>query len=305
MSMAVVGISLVHHILVGGGAPFGARAGRSPGTALHVLPPRLDVSASPVTANLRHSARIALVDPDMAGVERLRQALSTPLPGQTGHLRLERVHGLDHLVTRQKAGHVRRLGFDAMVVDWRSLIDIGACLPPLPRARGTGRAPALVLLPPQLREHDMRRALKMGAEDYAVSPISALELRWRLGRLLTPPPAMPVRHGAWSLHPATCRVRVDATDDDGGALHEAELTETEFSVFSLLLEGLGRVVTRQQLTAAATLPSMSPDSRALDTHIYRLRRKLPLDGSRGLRLQSVYCKGYQISATTVRQYATA
>lgn len=302
--MAVDGISLLHHGF-GGGASFGAHARRSPGTAFHVVPPRLGVSASPVTANPRHTARIALIDPDMAGVERLRQALSTPLPGQTGHLRLECVHGLDRLLIGQKAGHAGRLGFDAMVVDWHSLIDIGACLPPLPRARGTGRAPALVLLPPQLREQDMRRALKMGAEDYAASSISALELRWRLGRLLTPPPAMPVRCGAWSLHPSTCRVRVEATDDDGGAMHEAELTETEFSVFSLLLQDLGRVVLRQQLSAAATLPSMSPDSRALDTHIYRLRRKLPLDGSRGLRLQSVYCKGYQVTATTVRQHAMA
>lgn len=240
--------------------------------------------------------QITLIDDEPTHVAHMRHALQLPLPGQDGRTQLHTIGSVQVLQALQPSSTAA----DAMVVDWRMLREFGGVLPPLTLPAGTGRAPALVLLPRHVPEHDLRRALGVGAEDYAFKPITAAELRWRLARLAVPRGApVPAPHyGHWRLDALThsVHVRADAPRPGQPPL-SAMLTECEFRLLACLMRQRDTVVSRDYLIASASMAFQNPDSRSLDTHIYRLRRKLPLDGSRGLLLQGIYRGGYRLCAT--------
>lgn len=235
---------------------------------------------------------IVLIDRDPEQLAFLRQALQLPLPGQDTQTRVQVWPAVDATANPKPASPVP-LTADAVVADWGTLIDLGGELPPVADRDGIGRAPVLVLLPRDLPETALARALRLGARDYAVRPAPAAELRWRLARLVGRPAPHALQLGDWTLQPATTSVRLKGC----GEPTDVTLTDTEFRLLAKLMHNLGQVLPRELLIASATLPTLSLDSRALDTHVYRLRRKLPLDGSRGLLLQSIYCRGYRLSAT--------
>ncbi|KTT18608.1 response regulator transcription factor [Pseudacidovorax intermedius] len=234
---------------------------------------------------------IVLIDRDPEQLAFLRQALQLPLPGQDTRTVVAGLHPAPGCPPAE--GPAGAQTADAVVADWRTLVDLGGELPGVAGPDGTGRAPVLVLLPRDLPEAELSRALRLGAQDYAAQPASPAELRWRLTRLVVRPASPALQLGDWTLRPDTTRVCLGGR----GLPLEVALTDTEFRLLSRLMHNLGQVVPRHHLIASATLPTMSLDSRTLDTHIYRLRRKLPLDGSRGLLLQSIYCRGYRLSAT--------
>ncbi len=60
----------------------------------------------------------------------------------------------------------------------------------------------------------------------------------------------------------------------------------------LLFNRSGQTVSRAHLLEAAGYESEEEPSRTLDSHIYRLRRKLQLDAGRGVSLRAVYGHGY-------------
>ncbi len=238
--------------------------------------------------------RITLIDDEPTHVAHMRHALQLPLPGRDGRPLVQTIGSVQVLHTLRQCSTAT----DAMVVDWLMLRDFGGGLPPLTLPAGTGRAPALVLLPRHVPESDLCRALGMGAEDYAFKPIAAAELRWRLARLSMPREAPMPHYGAWRLVAVTHSVEVRAdAPRPGHPRLSVTLTECEFRLLASLLRQRNAVVSREYLIASAILAFQNPDSRALDTHIYRLRRKLPLDGSRGLLLQGVYRRGYRLCAT--------
>ncbi|WP_295543347.1 response regulator transcription factor [uncultured Pseudacidovorax sp.] len=237
--------------------------------------------------------QIALIDGEPAHMERMRQALQLPLPGQEGRTVLRSIGSVQAL----HALHHQTV--DAMVVDWAMVRDFGGRLPTLALPAGCGRAPALVLLPEALAEGELKRALGLEAEDYAFKPIATAELRWRIARLARPRVEADRQYGDWRLQPATHSVLV-REHGPAAALRRVVLTECEFRLLARLMRELDRTVPREHLIAAAIAPWASTGSRSLDTHVYRLRRKLPMDGSHGFLLQGIYRVGYRLCATTAR-----
>ncbi|MBK8162738.1 MAG: response regulator transcription factor [Gammaproteobacteria bacterium] len=76
---------------------------------------------------------------------------------------------------------------------------------------------------------------------------------------------------------------------DGGPV---ELTSTEYSVLAVLLEEVGRVVSKESLCERALGRKLTRYDRSLDMHISNLRRKLgPLPGGEE-RIQTVRGVGY-------------
>ena len=61
-------------------------------------------------------------------------------------------------------------------------------------------------------------------------------------------------------------------------------------------ELLARIMPREALIRSLWGRDMAGASRSLDTHIYRLRTKLALQPSNGVRLSAVYTLGYRIEA---------
>ncbi len=73
----------------------------------------------------------------------------------------------------------------------------------------------------------------------------------------------------------------------GGA--PVDLTAMEFDLLELLIRSAGRVVSRDEITAALFEREATPYDRFLDVHISRLRKKL--EGGRGL-IRTIRGVGY-------------
>ena len=64
----------------------------------------------------------------------------------------------------------------------------------------------------------------------------------------------------------------------------------------LLFRNPGRIMPRDAPIRSLWGRDMAGVSRSLDTHIYRLRMKLALQPSNGVRLSAVYTLGYRLEA---------
>ncbi len=71
---------------------------------------------------------------------------------------------------------------------------------------------------------------------------------------------------------------------------EVALTATEYRLLSELLDGAGRVQTRERLLTEIWGYASDVESRTIDTHIRRLRRKL---GGHAPRIETVIGYGYR------------
>ena len=155
----------------------------------------------------------------------------------------------------------------------------------------TGGVP-LVMLTARDQEVDRIVGLELGADDYIVKPFSPREVVLRVKAVLR-------------------RVRPDGDDTGGGlavgeirldvAGHrawagdaEVTLTATEFRLLRILAERRGRVQTRADLLRDVWGYTDDVDSRTVDTHIRRLRRKL---GPAGEQIETVVGVGYRLERT--------
>jgi DNA-binding response OmpR family regulator len=77
---------------------------------------------------------------------------------------------------------------------------------------------------------------------------------------------------------------------------EIELTDVETRILHELLANASNPVSRERLTRRALLRDWSPDDRALDTHINRLRRKIGPDHRGRTPLRTVRGVGYLLLA---------
>jgi len=138
-------------------------------------------------------------------------------------------------------------------------------------------------------EADIVSALELGADDYVTKPYSARELIARVraatrraavaaaGEVLTAGPA--------SLDLATRRLRLPSGEQD--------LPKKEFEVLQLLMQRPGRVVPREEFLDEVWGFAFSGDTRSLDQHIRRLRRRLEADPA-GPQIEAVRGVGYRL-----------
>lgn len=148
----------------------------------------------------------------------------------------------------------------------------------LRRARSRGQTLPILILTAQDATGDKIAGLDAGADDYLVKPIDLDELSARiraLARRSAGRAAPLLAHGEIVLDPAAHRVTL--------AGNEVELPAREFALLQLLLENVGRVLTRDQLERSMYGWNEEPDSNALEVHIHHLRRKLGQSLIRTLR----------------------
>jgi DNA-binding response OmpR family regulator len=78
---------------------------------------------------------------------------------------------------------------------------------------------------------------------------------------------------------------------------EVGLTKTEFRLLCTLAAAGGQVVTREQLLQRVWEYGYFGDTRLLDVHIRRLRRKIEPDPSQPTHVLTVRGVGYRAAAT--------
>jgi two-component system phosphate regulon response regulator PhoB len=158
----------------------------------------------------------------------------------------------------------------------------------LKRDPETARIP-IVMLTAKGEEVDRIVGLELGADDYVAKPFSPRELVLRIKAVLRRRAGGEAAEGdrlaagPIRLDPEAHRVEVRG--------REATLTATEFRLLKLLLERQGRVQTRSRLLADVWGYSEDVDSRTVDTHVRRLRRKL---GPEAARIETVIGVGYRL-----------
>jgi two-component system phosphate regulon response regulator PhoB len=157
----------------------------------------------------------------------------------------------------------------------------------LKRDPATSRVP-IVMLTARGEELDRIVGLELGADDYISKPFSPREVVLRVKAVLRrfqqeESASERLVLGGIELDVAGHQLRVRGK--------EAALTATEFRLLRLLLERCGRVQTRGQLLSDVWGYAEDIDSRTVDTHIRRLRRKL---GPEADRIETVIGVGYRL-----------
>ncbi len=156
--------------------------------------------------------------------------------------------------------------------------------------RSQGALPIIVITA-RADTQDVIAGLEAGADDYVTKPLVAGELAARIRALLrrtAPPPPSRFTVGRLEIRPDE-----ESVHRDGSPVH---LTRTEFRLLAELTAAEGRVVTREQLLQRVWGHDYFGDTRLLDVHIRRLRRKIEPDPDSPTLVLTVRGRGYQIAS---------
>ena len=146
----------------------------------------------------------------------------------------------------------------------------------------------LLVLTGRAAELDRLRAFDRGADDYLTKPFSYQELHARMRALLRRSRRRPgtgkLRVGPLDIDPIARRVWIRG--------EPVELSKKEFSLLRALASEPTRVFTREELLRGVWGFRAMGQTRTLDSHAFRLRRKLNASGDRFV--VNVWGVGYKL-----------
>jgi len=152
--------------------------------------------------------------------------------------------------------------------------------------RRSGCASPVIFLTARAHESEKVFGLELGADDYVTKPFSPRELRARIkARLRISAPGPATRFGPYTLD----LDRAELRSADG----PVELTPTEFRLLRVFVQSAGRALTRQQLIDAAWDPGTFIADRAVDTHVWSLRKKIESHPEQPQYIHAVRGIGYR------------
>jgi DNA-binding response OmpR family regulator len=148
----------------------------------------------------------------------------------------------------------------------------------------------VIMLTARVQQSDRIRGLDAGADDYLPKPFDPDELLARIRAVLRRSESL-ARAEAEEIVIGNIRVRPARREAWVGD-HLVDLTAAEFDLLEMLMRSAGRVVSRDEITAALFEREATPYDRFLDVHISHLRKKL--EGGRGL-IRTVRGVGYVLT----------
>ena len=198
-------------------------------------------------------------------------------------------------VARDGAGALDR--FDAVHPD---VVLLDVMLPTISgievcRQIRTSSSVPIIMVSAKTSEIDVVVGLEVGADDYVSKPYRMRELVARIRATLrrSPLPDQPtfadvLEVGHVRLDPERHEVFVDNKP--------VKLTLKEFELLEALLQGAGRVMTRDALIDRVWGPSYVGDTKTLDVHIKRLRTKVELDPASPASIVTIRGLGYKFES---------
>jgi DNA-binding response OmpR family regulator len=177
----------------------------------------------------------------------------------------------------------RKGGFDLVLLD--VMLPERSGFEVLQRLRADGVETPVILLTARGAEMDRIAGLKLGADDYVSKPFSLGELLARIGaRLRRVAPGVVVDLRALTV------ARGAATQ---------RLTPTEAEIVRYLAAREGEAVAREAILRDLWGVAHAAETRTLDNHIARIRRKLETDPSAPAVLLTVPGVGYRVAPGTI------
>jgi len=161
------------------------------------------------------------------------------------------------------------------------------------RMRSLNSVP-IIMVTARDSEVDVVLGLELGASDYVSKPFRLRELVARMRAVL--------RRGSPTSEPSAEVLQVGPVRLDTGRRevtvsgHPAGLSRKEFDLLSLLMSRAGQVVTRESCLDRLWWDQDLADSRTLDTHVKRLRRKIEPDPAYPRHLVTIRGVGFRFEA---------
>ncbi len=181
----------------------------------------------------------------------------------------------------------RKSTIDILAIDWGlgdgSGIDVVKWL----RQSVSSDIPVIFITARQAEE-DIVTALEAGADDYLVKPAREKEVLARIKALArrAQPEAEVLEFPPY---------RFDTGNRQVSHLDETvRLTEKEYDLALFMFRNRGRVLSRQHLLTTVWGTSADLNTRTVDTHASRLRKKLQFSISGRWKLTSIYQHGYRL-----------
>lgn len=183
--------------------------------------------------------------------------------------------------------------YDLLILDWQIPDMTGIDV--LKQIRDQLNWPIpVIFLTQRDSEQDIVRALDAGADDYLVKPARQAELTARisaLARRISPDSDVKT----FTFGPFVIDTQARSIHLHGEPL---TLTDKDFDLALFLFQNQGRLLSRDALLQRVWGFTRDINTRTVDTHISRLRRRMGLNPENGFRIKTIYQRGYRLEAMT-------
>lgn len=184
--------------------------------------------------------------------------------------------------------------YDLLILDWQLPDTDGTEVLKTIRSQLNWRIP-VIFLTSRDSEADIITALNAGADDYLVKPARAGELNARINALSRRIGNETEQQESLIIGPYEINLVKRNILVSGEAI---QLTDKDFDLAVFMFQNIGRLLSREFLLECVWGISIDINTRTVDTHVSRLRRKLNIKPENGFRIKTIYQHGYRLESIT-------
>lgn len=164
------------------------------------------------------------------------------------------------------------------------------------RIRAEDREQAIIMLTAKTSDEEIIQGLRLGADDYVPKPFSIQQLVLRIEAVLRR--SRIGQEQARILHIGDIEVDTENLSGRNGT-DEIVFTRREVEVLSYLAQNSDRPVSREELLSKVWgyARGLNIETRTVDIHIAKLRRKIEADSKAPTKLITVRGAGYRLLST--------
>lgn len=175
------------------------------------------------------------------------------------------------------------------------------------KMRGVGISIPVMMVTSYDQIEDRVRGLEAGADDYLVKPFDAREflarVRALVRRAVVRGPEKALRAGR-VIEVGQAIIDLGAKRASMGGVPLA-LTKTEYAILDCLAQSPGRSITRDQMLREVWGYAGETNTRTVETHVWRLRKKIGDAGETNCTIETRSGMGYCLSPEVLRPMALA
>ena len=200
---------------------------------------------------------------------------------------------VDAAATGEEAlSKLQQNGYDLLILDWMLPGVSGLEIARTVRKNSSTQSVGILMVTARVEPGDVISGLESGADDYVTKPFDNTVLLARVRALLrrAKAQAAPERKKLKEIQIENLKLNLDSHQAFCGA-EQIHLTPSEFKLLQTLAMEAGKVFTREALIREVQGMGVSVVDRAIDTHVFGLRKKL---GDCANVLETVRGIGYRV-----------